>query len=133
MIDGYLLALDLLATLFRLALPRFETWDILRYVIGTIAPNPTVFPWTTLAINVAASFLIAFFAGQVIKGVISNERLALLLQTGFCGGFSTLSAVSMEVMGLTANGHAVTAATYTALTFTLCIFAAFMGTMLSRG
>lgn len=107
--------------------------SILRYLIGAITPNPTVFPWTTLAINVAASFLIAFFAGQVVKGVISNERIALLLQTGFCGGFSTLSAVSMEVMGLATNGHAAYAGIYTILTFSLCIMAAFAGTWLSRG
>ncbi len=106
--------------------------SILRYLLTVITPNPTVFPWTTLAINVAASFLIAFFAGQVVKGAISDERIALLLQTGFCGGFSTLSAVSMEVMGLATNGHAVTATLYTILTFGLCIMAAFAGTWLSR-
>lgn len=72
-----------------------------RYLLG--AALPFVESVSVLAINVAGSlllgFIVALFAG-------SKPRLRLLLGTGFCGGFTTYSALAVGVAELARAGSA---------------------------
>ena len=49
------------------------------------------FPWGTLAVNVAGSFLLGLFTGLAL-----TDHAMALLGTGFCGGFTTYSAFAVQ-------------------------------------
>jgi len=61
------------------------------------ARHDTVFPWGTLAVNVAASLL---FGGLVGAGPQLSDSAVALLGTGFCGALSTFSTFSYETVRL---------------------------------
>ena len=68
------------------------------------------FPWTTFLINVVGSGLLA--ALPLIGAVHRQPWLALLLGTGVLGGFTTMSAASVETFVLFDNGHPAVALSY---------------------
>lgn len=86
-----------------------------RYLAGrgitAIITHP--FPFATFLINVTGSLLIGYFMALVSKGSISATTY-LLLATGFCGGFTTFSAFSLENIHLLRNGQYGLAFTYIA-------------------
>jgi len=51
------------------------------------------FPWVTFVINVTGSFLIGLLAGLQLP-----QAMGLLLMTGFCGGYTTFSTYSTELL-----------------------------------
>lgn len=61
--------------------------------------HDSVFPWGTFLINVLGSLLL----GLVLGARVSHE-MALLLGTGFCGGFTTFSTFGFETVRLAEDG-----------------------------
>lgn len=59
------------------------------------------FPWHTLTINVAGSFLL----GLIAVLLVNRPGWFLLLGTGFCGGFTTFSTFSIEALSLFEKGR----------------------------
>jgi len=61
----------------------------------------TSFPLGTLAVNVTSCFLMGFFAALAFTrdGWMSDEG-RFLLMAGFCGGYSTLSALGLQTVSL---------------------------------
>ena len=78
-------------------------------------------PWSVLAINVVGSVLL----GIVLAEEWSHPAARLLLHDGaaigFCGGLTTFSTFSVEIVNLVRSGEAVLAATYGALSVVLSI------------
>ncbi len=72
--------------------------------------GPDAFPWPTFGINVAGSVLLGVLA------VTCRDRptLLLLAGTGFCGGFTTFSTFSLELVRLLEQGRPVAAVGYAA-------------------
>jgi len=67
--------------------------------------------WITLSVNLLGCLLIGVFLGLLKnEGLINNEKL--FLATGFCGGFTTFSAFSMENVNLFQEGKFGLAALY---------------------
>ena len=65
----------------------------------------SAFPAGTLAVNVLGSFLIGLVYGWSEKAGDPAPAWRLFLTTGFCGGFTTFSAFSMESISLLKSGN----------------------------
>ena len=76
--------------------------SILRYAVQKFFQSQTAaaFPSGTLLVNIAGCFLIGILWGIASRSLTWNEEVKLLLMTGFCGGFTTFSAFTLEGIGL---------------------------------
>ena len=76
--------------------------SMLRYAVHRIflGQSPAAFPTGTLLVNIAGCFLIGILWSVVSRSLTWNEEMKLLLMTGFCGGFTTFSAFTLEGIGL---------------------------------
>ena len=75
--------------------------SVARY--GMQKAFPLQFPVGTLLTNILGCFLIGYFWTLAIKGL--NEPARLFVMTGFCGGFTTFSAFSMEAIQMLMTGR----------------------------
>lgn len=101
---------------------------ISRYLAGKgiTALFNNAFPLATFLINIAGSLLIGYFTGQTAKGSVTATSY-LLLATGFCGGFTTFSAFSMENINMLRNGQYGLAITYIVGSVVLGLLACLLG------
>lgn len=100
--------------------------SVLRYALGKLLPQGD-WPWTTLAINVVGAFCLGALAALVARGVITNERMSLLLRVGVCGGFTTFSTLSLEAAGLISGGQGAAGVAYLVMSCVLGVVAALAG------
>jgi len=83
-----------------------------RYWLGRWVKDltgPTDFPWGTLLINVSGSLVLGLIAGAVKD---RSAAMFLFWGTGFCGGYTTFSAFSLEVAEAVQAGRWGLAAMY---------------------
>jgi CrcB protein len=101
---------------------------VLRYQVGQWMSWSTesTFPWPTFTINVVGSFVLGFLMKYML-GVASAPHVRLMLTTGFCGGFTTLSTFSYEFVTLVTEGQYSVALAYAGLTVSLAPLACFAG------
>ena len=76
--------------------------SMLRYAVQKIfqQQHAGVFPTGTLLVNIAGCFLIGILWSLFSRSLTISEEMKLLLMTGFCGGFTTFSAFTLEGIGL---------------------------------
>jgi CrcB protein len=104
--------------------------SIARYLVGGAVQRSSQgdFPFGTLAVNVlgciVAGALVRVFATQP-----EQQALRAALIVGFCGGFTTFSAFSVETVGLVQRGEWIKAAVYVVLS----VVAGLAGTALALG
>ncbi|MEI5674145.1 MULTISPECIES: fluoride efflux transporter FluC [unclassified Nocardioides] len=104
---------------------------VTRWGLGELAPDGAGFPWTTFAINVSGSFLLA-----VVLGLAAVRRRPVLragLGPGVLGGYTTLSAVSEQSRALLADGRTATALAYLVATALVAVAAVAVGTRVGEG
>jgi len=101
--------------------------SVLRYAIGlAFVRTSLAFPFGTLLVNVLGSFLIGVFARWLsAPGLDPVWRIALTV--GFCGGFTTFSTFSAELIALAQEGRILRAATYVVVSVTLAVLATVLG------
>jgi len=80
----------------------------------------------TLIANMAGSFLIGLIAARAVRLGISPERDAFLV-TGFCGGFTTFSAFSLETVMMIVGGDWTGAGLYVLVSVPAWLGAAWAG------
>ena len=66
-------------------------------LLGKGSPAVANLPWGTLAANVLGCFLIGLFTEWAGSKLGMNAQTKLFLTTGFCGGFTTLSTLMLEL------------------------------------
>lgn len=99
-----------------------------RYLVdGAVAGRRAgPFPWGTLVVNVAGSFLLGVVTGLVLHhGLGATARAGL--GVGFCGGFTTFSTFSYETLRLVEEGAGELAARNVAANVVLALGAATLG------
>ena len=102
---------------------------LLRY-LSYAAFGSHSFPYVTLVINIAGSFIIGVVTAMVLKNTSSD--LKLFLATGVCGGFTTFSAFSIETVQMLQQNRNIAALVYVSCSVGLGIVAALSGFLISR-
>ena len=88
--------------------------------------HSSVFPWSTLMVNMLGCLLIGVFM-QLIERLGLPSAWKWLLITGFCGGFTTFSTFSMEIVGLLSVQKIAIALLYLSLSVILGVLMAVLG------
>jgi CrcB protein len=105
--------------------------SIIRYLFYRGLASLPAFAWGTFAVNIIGCFLIGLFWGHFVKAGSDNWKL--LLMTGFCGGFTTFSAFTLDGINLLREQKTGLFFLYTAGTVVMCLLATFVAIKISRG
>jgi fluoride exporter len=104
-----------------------------RYALTLLTQNVSAFslPWGTLASNLAGCLVIGFVAGLGSRTELLSTEARLLLATGFCGGFTTLSSFVYELSRFVQDQEYFFASTYFLATLAGAGLAFTLGLLLS--
>lgn len=92
----------------------------------------TDFPLGTLTVNLLGSFVIGLVLVLALERSSLSPHARLLLATGFCGGFTTMSTFSYETLALFGDGQTASALGYIAGTLAGCLAATWLGQIAGR-
>ncbi|MDZ7927477.1 MAG: fluoride efflux transporter CrcB [Agrobacterium sp.] len=108
--------------------------SVFRYLVGLLSGRlaGTAFPWGTLAVNVAGSFLIGFLVELVARRLNASAEVRLFLVTGVLGGFTTFSSFTLDAAELFERGALSLSAVYILASLFVSIAAVFAGLALGR-
>ena len=85
------------------------------------------FPYGTLFVNIAGSFLIGILFALSAKTTIMSSEMKILLTTGFCGGFTTFSTFALDCVHLINDEQYLSVASYLFISIFSGILAVFLG------
>ncbi len=93
------------------------------------------FPWGTLLVNVAGSLIIGIVAAlsSSIDRPWPGPEARAFIMVGFCGGYTTFSAFSLQTLDLLNNGEWVRAGGNVLLSVALCLIAVWIGYLAGNG
>ncbi|GBE03772.1 MAG TPA: fluoride efflux transporter CrcB [Nitrospirae bacterium] len=106
---------------------------LLRYSMSGTAQRAvnSMFPWGTLAVNLAGSFFIGLLWGIFeVQNISSNFRTFLFV--GILGGFTTFSTFALESLNLMRDGEMKLALSNVLVSNILGILLVFTGFMASK-
>lgn len=106
---------------------------ILRYLFENIWNPLSNMPLGTLAANILGTIIIGLVTGIFFKNKILKPWTKTMITTGFCGGLTTFSSFSLDVVNLIQQAHFYEAAVYASLTMFSGLFGVFLGLYLTLG
>lgn len=106
---------------------------VLRHLASAVLASVSLagrgrIPWGVLVVNVVGSFI----AGLAL-GLPLDPTAKLIVLTGFCGGLTTFSTLSVDTVQLILDGKRRAAAVSVLLTLALGIPAVLLGLALAAG
>ncbi len=105
-----------------------------RYGLGQAFPRaPSQWPWTVLVINVLGGLGIGLLMGWLERASSPSPYLRPFIGVGVLGGFTTLSASSLDGYHLFSAGRPVAAVSYLVFTLAGTLLATAAGEALSGG
>ncbi len=104
-----------------------------RYGLSLATQSVSAFslPWGTLASNLAGCLAIGVIAGIGGRSELLSTEMRLLLATGFCGGFTTMSSFVYELGQFVQDQEYFFASTYFVATLAGAGLAFALGLLLS--
>ena len=106
--------------------------SVLRYLSGLLVSQYTAGYWGTLLVNLLGSLLIGI-AAAYFSSRTDSPLLRLALMTGILGGFTTLSAFSLELWQMLTTERLLQAGLYMLATLVGAVLATGCGWWLGRG
>lgn len=105
-----------------------------RFGMTLLTQNISVFslPYGTLIANLAGCLLIGVIAGFSGKTELLSTEMRLLLATGFCGGFTTMSSFVYELAQFVQDHEYFYASSYFVVTLAGAGLAFALGLLLSQ-
>ncbi len=94
------------------------------------------FPWGTLLVNVAGSFIIGMVAplsGPLGPPWAPGPEARAFIMVGFCGGYTTFSAFSLQTLQLLREGQVLHALGNIVLSVAVCLIAVWLGYLAGAG
>ena len=89
---------------------------LVRVGIAALSWPDGGWPWSTLAVNLAGSFLLGFLVGYLGRRPERERRLRPLVAIGFLGALTTMSSFALELVDLSRDGRVVGALGYVVVT-----------------
>jgi CrcB protein len=123
------------------SLPRFAlvalgglVGSLARYWLAGTVQNLADhdFPSGTLVVNIIGSFVVGLVMSLSLDRGLVNEEVRILLTTGFCGGFTTMSTFSYETLALLRGGARLLALGNVGATLVTCLGATWLGGIVAR-
>ena len=90
------------------------------------------FPAGTLVVNITGSLLLGFLLRWLLEVPAVSPEVRLMLTVGFCGGYTTFSTFSQDMVALMDHGDWRRAALYMGLSVGLSLAATVAGIALAR-
>ena len=92
------------------------------------------FPWANLFVNITGSFIIGFYAALTGPDgrLFASTRQRQFVMTGFCGGYTTFSAFSLDTFRLLHSGMTRAASLNIAVSVGSWLVAVWLGHMLAN-
>lgn len=90
------------------------------------------FPYATFTVNILGSFLIGMIFSLSLQSESFEQNWRLFLATGFCGGFTTFSAFSLEGLALLQEQRYGLYAMYVIASVALGLAASWLGYLLMK-
>ncbi|WP_276372968.1 fluoride efflux transporter CrcB [Chryseolinea sp. H1M3-3] len=108
--------------------------SVFRYVTVRLVDDKlnALFPYGTLTVNIIGSFLLGIIYMLAIRKTGLTENGRLFLGVGFCGGFTTFSAFTLENFNLIQQKLIGTSVLYISLSVVAGILALAAGVWVSR-
>jgi CrcB protein len=105
---------------------------LVRYFLYLILPRISYFPLGTLVANFLGCFIATFVFTFLVYKTEVNSAYRFFLITGFCGGLSTLSAMSVELTVLIQNQEYLRASLYVVISLLICVISVILGLALVK-
>lgn len=104
-----------------------------RFLLSAVMSRalPGLFPYGTFAVNALGSLLLGVLTGLALRDMLP-PGWRWFLGVGFCGGFTTFSTFSLELVLLVRDGSYSTACVYTVVSIAVALAAVAAGLWLTR-
>jgi fluoride exporter len=107
--------------------------SLARYLASLLIPAVSGFPFATLFVNITGSFIIGFYG--TLSGpdgrLFASTRQRQFVMTGFCGGYTTFSAFSLDTFRLVHGGMTKMALSNIAVSVVTWLLAVWLGHVLA--
>jgi CrcB protein len=100
--------------------------SICRFFLTKATPPTWAFPYATLLANLLSCFILGSLIGLRMRGALP-QNAQFLLASGFCGGFSTFSTFSMELLQMFEEGQLIRGMAYMGISLLSGLLFLFVG------
>lgn len=104
--------------------------SVLRYLINLGVSRYSTFPIGTIIVNVVGSLIIGYIISAYSVDKYHWSRLIFVV--GFCGGFTTFSAFSLDIISMLKQQLYGSAVLYVSLSIIISLLATYIGFFLPR-